>query len=251
MQHNFLMSHTDKTQGKWGQAGERERAEGRGETWGVITMNVICLSCRPFILAAEVEQELPQCRGSKSQPNGRRLQFKGRGGARSKQGVQGVRKGEQGRQLSSSSISGCGKLVFLLLSTLFFFSVAHCCSKNIDGHVVSCLAKQRGRERAGERGAAAEKRRGVCQVRRQNWQHLRAAAQLQHFNPLVDTVKRERDRWKKAKSRDNFWFEIFCFFFLLSTTYSYLSLSSSLWADKFQVTYLTFMNESRARRNVT
>lgn len=63
-----------------------EVGEGEGETWGVITMNVICLSCRPFILAAEVEQELPQCRGSKSQPNGRRLQFKGRGGARSKQG---------------------------------------------------------------------------------------------------------------------------------------------------------------------
>lgn len=115
-------------------------------------MNVICLSCRPFILAAEVEQELPQCRGSKSQPNGRRLQFKGRGGARSKEG--GARKTTEQQQHLRVRQTGFSTSFYLV-----FFSVAHCCSKNIDGHVVSCQTKQRerGRERAGERGVAAER----------------------------------------------------------------------------------------------
>lgn len=146
---------------------EGERSGG-GETWGVITMNVICLSCRPFILA-EVEQELPQRRGSKSQPNGRRLQFKGRGGARSKQGGPRSKEGEA-RKATEQQHLRVRQTGFSTSFYLVFFSVAHCCSKNIDGHVVSCQTKQRerGRERAGERGVAAEKGRGVCQVRRQN-----------------------------------------------------------------------------------
>lgn len=102
---------------------EGERSEGGGgETWGVITMNVICLSCRPFILA-EVEQELPQRRGSKSQPNGRRLQFKGRCGARSKQGRPrskegGARKATEQQQhlrVRQTGFSTSFYLVFFLL----------------------------------------------------------------------------------------------------------------------------------------
>lgn len=127
-------------EGKQERGGEKW-GRGRGETWGVITMNVICLSCRPFILAAEVEQELPQCRGSKSQPNGRRLQFKGRGGARSKQ--EGPRSKKGGNWAAASQGAANWFFYFFLPC---FFSVAHCCSKNIDGHVVSCQTKQRERK---------------------------------------------------------------------------------------------------------
>lgn len=134
---------------------EGKQEWGEGGTWGVITMNVICLSCRPFILAAEVEQELPQCRGSKSQPNGRRLQFKGRGGARSKQGgprskERAARKATEQQQHLRVRQTGFSTSFYLV-----FFSVAHCCSKNIDGHVVSCQTKQR--EREGEK----EQEKGV------------------------------------------------------------------------------------------